>query len=753
MWQLTRILLVISVFTMNSAAFARNDRDRHSSVPHASDAGLTEVELFLKNDLGIEELSEYALLHEFKARAAEINPQEIEKTILDLGQRAFSTTSAKTIGQIFRALGRTEYSNAIVLGEAGVGKSFLIQQLVALYSLGILPEFLKPEVGDGKSFQILREAFLGKTDIYLVNLDLLSKDHTKPGQPWATEEVRMRTNITALFNAAKREFKKKDSAGNGIGRRSIFIIDEAATLPDLVQVTLKKILDQTGFKNPNDPILSTKDSGFNVIALTTPNEYREMVKGDSAVERRYSKVLIQEVSEAEALQIVKNKSVEWSDLYGLKIEDEAIKTIIRMRRLLQSPPLAMPDSVLKATNDLFLWRDKTHAASTGQISAQDARVYLIESLGLTESWFEGPNGEPPFFDLAEKVKKRLVMHDEPELNHTDDSIIFRIQTWGRLGFGRDVPVFFVGGPTASGKDTLFEAINYVLFGNSGKHLMFSLATTEGFGINAIIEGPPLGNHSDGSHPLLVQQLESGRGRGMIAFNEGKDAASEELEKLKVFIEAGEITPRGRDSRVRPLHFPIFVMGQWGEEAFQNEDGSLKSDEEIKEIVAKMTQAQIEAYFLDGGKPGKGKVSRALLDRAKSTGGVYIKTPVAKKDLPRIVEMKKQIIVENLQLGSNIVLKLDANVLELIAKQVEMAGEGPRGLKATAVDFTEGALNEAINQGMPMRDQQVTIKVDEKSKGQFLVVTNQEGKKWKVAVSKIRRIKLLGGCSDLLKGKE
>lgn len=687
---------------------------------------------YLADDLGVEDVGEYNLTVAFEKRIQKL--PEASQTNLEW---VFSPQSSKTLGQIFRAFGRTEYNNAMVLGPAGVGKSFLIDQVVGLFSNGVVPNFLRTEIGlnaDGTPgrYDVLREAFLGKTNVVLVNNHLLSMDNTKSGKAMSKEETRMHTSMVDLFKAARGEFKRS-------GRRTLFVFDEVATLPEGVQRTLKKILDQSGFKDPSDPVKSSTDAGFMIMAMTTPDEHRVMVGGDSAIERRYAKVIISEPTEEEAFQIVRKKSdKEWGPLYQSQVTDEAIRLLIRMRRMLNNPPLSMPANVLAATNDLFL-SGLIGSGPNGELSLKDAQNYLIKRIGLSNIWFAGPNNEPPFYGFAERVKKRVIGQDE-----VVDKIAERLAAWARLGFGGDVPIFFLGGSSGSGKDTLLKVLSEELFGHDSHHLMFSLGGVQGFGIESIIEGPPRGNHSDNQQGLLVQALDNGPATGLIAFNEGKDAPSSELEKFKVFIESGEIRPKGKDSRVRPLLFPIFLMGQWGEEYF---DG--KSDQEILEIYSKLSQVEMEEAFLKGkGDGATGGVSRALLNRAKRTGGIFMLKPVAKSLYPRIVEILSRKIKKNLKTNVNFELNLGQTLIDYVATLGAKSNEGTRGLEAVLVDFTETAISKAMDQGLPLYDTSLEIEVETGTVDYIVVKCGL--RVWKFEAAKLRRtksaceLKLLGG---------
>ncbi|MBI3544708.1 MAG: ATP-dependent Clp protease ATP-binding subunit, partial [Deltaproteobacteria bacterium] len=668
----------------------------------ASAPAYSLVDQYLMDNLGLEDPSEYNMSLALKKRLEKL-PEE-SRANLDW---IFSPQSAPLIGEIFRTLGLTEYNNPMVLGPAGVGKTFLIDQLVALFTMKAVPEFLKAELGVGSErFKVLREAFLGNVDIVIVNNNLLSIDNTPPGKAFAKAESRMSTLLTEIFTAANKEFQRTDSSGKRVGRYTFFVFDEVATLPELVQPILKKVLDRSGFRDPNNAERASSESGFAIIAMTTPEEANAMIKGDSAVQRRYVRLNAVEPTEEEGFNIIRRKSTkEWEPLYGMKVTDDALRFLVRMRKVMDSPPLAMPGSILRAANKLFTSGIEGSGAGFA-LDLPDAQKFVTRKFGLTDIWFEGPNGEPPFHDLAARVKQHVVGQDE-----VVDKIADRIASWARLGFGEDVPVFFLGGSSGSGKDTLLKAFSKVLFGHDGSHLMFSIAGLGNGGMSTLIDG-----RGDGEPGLLLQALEGGKHNGFVTLNEGKDAQSSVFEMLKVLVEKMEIHPKGKDVRVRPINLPIFILGQWGEELF---DG--KTDAEIEKIYGSLTQQLMEQKFLEG-KEGRGfgAVSRALLDRAKKTGGIFMLRPVAKALYGEIVrysieQMKSKMLAKN-----NITMSVSDSLVAFVAKASIDAGEGTRGLGATLIDFTETAISKANDEGLAIRGAQIELDY-EHAGGKDLVV--------------------------------
>ena len=343
-----RLFLFILLSTQFSYAKEQNQKPLAANKSSA-------VRQYLETQLQIEDVNKFLLTDKLRDtlnagfEGIEGSAFNSDGILTEAGKNAllsqFSEQSKTNLTKLILSLGKDTYNNAMIIGSGGVGKTFLSNQAIATLSFGIVPEFLESDLGydsDNTPFlSQLREHYIGNTQFVLIDDDLLSRDNTRQGQAFAKAEVRMRSLLIDLFKAAEEDFRKT-------GVRTVYLLEEVAELPPQVQPTLKKLLDPSGFKgNSNDPMDRGSEIGVSVWGVTTPGEYRAMVVSDSAVDRRYERVLILEPNEQKALEILQKKRDKWFDRYHLYLDDDVLSYIISMRKFFSNPPLAMPDSILK----------------------------------------------------------------------------------------------------------------------------------------------------------------------------------------------------------------------------------------------------------------------------------------------------------------------------------------------------------------------------------------------------------------------
>ena len=191
----------------------------------------------------------------------------------------------KEIERVIQILARRTKNNPVLIGEPGVGKTAVAEGLAIRIVNAEVPDIL-----DGKKVIQLDMGLLVAGTKYRGEFEERLKK--------IMDEIRQAGNI-------------------------ILVIDEMHTL--IGAGAAEGAIDAA---NILKPALSRGE--IQVIGATTLDEYRKYVEKDSALERRFQSVIIDEPSEEESIEILKGLRPKYEDHHKLIISDEAIYAAVKL---------------------------------------------------------------------------------------------------------------------------------------------------------------------------------------------------------------------------------------------------------------------------------------------------------------------------------------------------------------------------------------------------------------------------------------
>ena len=270
------------------------------------------------------------------------------------------TCRDKETNRIIRVLARKNKNNPCLIGEAGVGKTAIVEGLAQRIVSNDVPP-----------------ALIGKT---IISLDLTSMIAGAKYRGDFEERIK---------NIINEVVKHKDI---------ILFIDEIHTI--VGAGAAEGAIDASNILKPQ---LARGD--IQVIGATTYNEYRKYIEKDGALERRFQPIHINEPSDEETIAMLQALKNRYEEHHNVVIEDDAISECVALSRKYINDRY-LPDKAI----DIL---DEACAMISSKTYNNAKRDEIIEQFDIFESAIKSSELRVDHISAAEyPVKKALVAHTE-----------------------------------------------------------------------------------------------------------------------------------------------------------------------------------------------------------------------------------------------------------------------------------------------------------------------------------------------------
>ena len=395
------------------------------------------------------------------------------------------------IDRVVQILNRRSKNNPVILGEPGVGKTAIAEGLACR----IAEENVPPK--------------LFGYQLYLIDFTALVAGTQFRGQ----FEARLKNLLI-----------EAEEAGN-----VILVIDEIHNI-----VAAGDADGAMSAANILKPALARGE--IQIIGATTLNEYRKHIEKDTALERRFQPVLVDEPSVSEAVEILRGIKDYYENYHKVHISDEVIEAACRMSeryitdRFLPDKAIDVIDEAGSAVNlkNIALYEakklhnrlDEIAAQSQEAADAQDfekvallrqeeieltnelknkeelakqSEVTLDDVAAVIESWTKIPvhklteDEATKLLNLESRIHERVVGQEDAV------SAVARAIRRGRADISvKRRPVSFIfAGPTGVGKTELVKTIAEVMFDNEDALIRFDMSEyMEKHSVSKLIGSPP-----------------------------------------------------------------------------------------------------------------------------------------------------------------------------------------------------------------------------------------------------------------------
>lgn len=196
------------------------------------------------------------------------------------------------IQQIFKVLLRKEKNNPVLIGDPGVGKSAIIEEL---------------------ALRIVE----GRAPLSLLNTEILQLDVAT-----LTAGTRYRGDFEERLLGIIHDIMERQK----LGKNPVLFIDEFHHIVGAGLATGLS-MDGAGILKP-----SLARGDLCCIGITTAEEYRKYVESDKAFLRRLQKIEISEMNEKDTYHTLVNIKPQYEEMHNVIYDDEAIHEIIRLSK-------------------------------------------------------------------------------------------------------------------------------------------------------------------------------------------------------------------------------------------------------------------------------------------------------------------------------------------------------------------------------------------------------------------------------------
>ncbi|NLT57451.1 MAG: ATP-dependent Clp protease ATP-binding subunit [Clostridiales bacterium] len=541
-----------------------------------------------------------------QARERRPKPKLLEQFCLCLTQRAREGTLDRVVGReretarVIQILNRRQKNNPCLIGEPGVGKTAVAEGLALRIAEGRVP------------------AKLLDKEVYLLDLTSLVAGTQFRGQ----FESRVKNLIA--------EIKQQGNV--------ILVIDEVHTL-----VSAGEAEGSMSAANILKPALSRGE--IQVIGATTFNEYRKSIEKDTALERRFQPVTIEEPSLRDTVEILKGIRSYYEEYHHVMIDDETVQSAVTLSeryitdRFLPDKAIDLIDEAASLCNiqdkdgnrAIVLRRQLDELAEERgelvddgseryfeeaatlkaeelrisselqQLQGKRLRIHVSEDqlAQVVELWTGIPASkiaESEFQKLSsldEELRARVIGQDE-----AIDSLVRTLRR-NRVGISakRKPSSFIFIGPTGVGKTELVKTLAAALFDSPDTMIRLDMSEfMEKHSVSRLIGSPPgyVGYDEAGQLTEKVRR----KPYCVVLFDEIEKAHPDVLNVLLQILDDGRVT----DAHGRTVNFEnavIVMTSNAGSEKRETRVGFGGSDElRSREKALKALEAFLRPEFIN-----------------------------------------------------------------------------------------------------------------------------------------------------------
>lgn len=606
--------------------------------------------------------------------------KNLDKYGINLTERALNNKIDKIIGRnreidrVVQILNRRTKNNPILIGEPGVGKTAIAE--------GLAVRIVEKEV----------PAKLFNSEVYLLDLTAVVAGTQFRGQ----FEGRMKSII-----------KEARDCGN-----VILVIDEVHNIMGAGEV-------HGGVMNAANILKPALAKGeIQVIGATTIEEYRKHIEKDSALERRFQSVLVEEPTLEETIEILKGIKNYYEDYHKVNISDEVIEAAVNLSERYITDRY-LPDKAIDVIDEAG---SRANLKNQGLVELEALREELSKIKGLeeravaNEDYEKAAEYKTQGCKLEEEIKRIEKISKQVDISIED--IAFVIESWTKIPvqkitekeaakllnlekrihrriIGQDEAVvslsktirrnrsgfrkkkkpssFIFVGPTGVGKTELVKALAEELFGSEEAMIRIDMSEyMEKHTVSKLIGAPPgyVGYDQGGQLTEKVKR----KPYSVILLDEIEKAHPDVFNMLLQILEDGRLT----DSQGRTVFFENTVIVMTSNAGTDFKANGIGFEKDNHNALENRVQDALRETF----RP-------EFLNRIDN---IIIFNKLTKKELIKIIDLMIEEVIEEVK-EKEMSIEISDDVKEFILNQGYDEKYGARPLRRTIQKYIEDEIAE------------------------------------------------------------
>ncbi|HJT79530.1 MAG TPA: ATP-dependent Clp protease ATP-binding subunit [Gemmataceae bacterium] len=611
------------------------------------------------------------------------------------------------IERVIQVLSRRTKNNPVLLGEAGVGKTAIVEGLAQMVVDGSVPELLRDR------------------RIVVLDLAMMVAGTKYRGQ--------FEERIKAVMNEVRR------------AKNTILFIDELHTL-----VGAGGAEGAIDASNVLKPALARGE--IQCIGATTLDEYRKYIEKDGALERRFQQIIVNPPSQDETVEILRGLRDRYEAHHRVQIKDEALEAAVELSdryisgRCLPDKAIDVIDEAgarvrLKAMTrppdlkDLDAQVEQLNQEKEAAVAEQDFEkaAHLRDQADklkkkkeqITREWREKSKEIDGVVDeevIAEVVSKmtgvplkrlesdetaRLLkmeeeLHKQVVSQHEAIVAIAKAVRKSRAGLKdpkRPIGSFIFAGPTGVGKTLLAKQLAKFMFGDENALVQIDMSEyMEKHNVSRLIGAPPgyIGYEEGGQ---LTEKIRR-RPYSVVLLDEIEKAHPDVWNMLLQIMEEGRLT----DNVGRTIDFKntiLIMTTNIGAEQIVGRRSlnpfGMKDEEATYEKMKETLKQEMERNF----RP-------EFLNRVDD---IIVFRSLTKADLKNIIDIELAKVMKRLK-EKNLALELSEEAKDLIIEKGSSLEFGARPLRRAIEHLLEDPLAEQLLNGAFAGKEKITVRVVE-----------------------------------------